>query len=72
MRREFDRIQNSLSMKVMKMKHYELPPSSAGRLTDMSAWNNYLENSMSQFKHQAIRYTILLFFGLYSTKYNDQ
>lgn len=56
MRTEFDRLQQRLPMETMSMKRYELPPPPAGKLTDMSAWNECLENSMAQLEHQATRY----------------
>lgn len=62
MRSEFDRLQQRLPMETMSMKRYELPPPPAGKLTDMSAWNECLENSMAQLEHQATRYLIPLFF----------
>jgi len=58
MRIEFDRLQQRLPMETMSMKRYELPPPPAGKLTDMSAWNECLENSMAQLEHQATRYHI--------------
>lgn len=58
MRTEFDRLQQRLPMETMSMKRYELPPPPAGKLTDMSAWNECLENSMAQLEHQATRYII--------------
>lgn len=61
MRSEFDRLQQRLPMEIMSMKRYELPPPPAGKLTDMSAWNECLENSMAQLEHQATRYTAKLF-----------
>ncbi|XP_050522861.1 pre-mRNA-splicing factor SPF27 [Daktulosphaira vitifoliae] len=59
MRSEFDRLQQRLPMETMSMKRYELPPPPAGKLTDMSAWNECLENSMAQLEHQATRITNL-------------
>lgn len=58
MRIEFDRLQQRLPMETMSMKRYELPPPPAGKLTDMSAWNECLENSMAQLEHQATRYIV--------------
>ena len=37
------------------MKRYELPSPSAGKLNDVWAWNESLENSCAQLEHQAIR-----------------
>lgn len=61
MRTEFDRLQQRLPMETMSMKRYELPPPPAGKLTDMSAWNECLENSMAQLEHQATRYVYYYF-----------
>lgn len=65
MRTEFDRLQQRLPMETMSMKRYELPPPPAGKLTDMSAWNECLENSMAQLEHQATRYYNLILLLLY-------
>lgn len=64
MRTEFDRLQQRLPMETMSMKRYELPPPPAGKLTDMSAWNECLENSMAQLEHQATRYDLYIFLRL--------
>jgi len=61
MRTEFDRLQQRLPMETMSMKRYELPPPPAGKLTDMSAWNECLENSMAQLEHQATRYIVHIY-----------
>lgn len=44
MRSEFDRLQQSLPMESTSKRHYKLPLPSAGKLTDMLAWNECLEN----------------------------
>jgi len=69
MRTEFDRLQQRLPMETMSMKRYELPPPPAGKLTDMSAWNECLENSMAQLEHQATRY--IVYIDLYFFKIID-
>ncbi|CAH1707936.1 pre-mRNA-splicing factor SPF27 [Aphis gossypii] len=68
MRTEFDRLQQRLPMETMSMKRYELPPPPAGKLTDMSAWNECLENSMAQLEHQATRITNLELMMDYGTE----
>jgi len=68
MRTEFDRLQQRLPMETMSMKRYELPPPPAGKLTDMSAWNECLENSMAQLEHQATRITNLELMTDYGTE----
>lgn len=52
---EFERIQNHTPMESLSMKRYELPPPSAARLSDYSAWQESVENSMAQLEHQATR-----------------
>jgi hypothetical protein len=37
------------------MKRYKLPPPPAGKMTDIAAWTECVENSMAQFEHQATR-----------------
>ncbi|XP_063231778.1 pre-mRNA-splicing factor SPF27 [Bacillus rossius redtenbacheri] len=55
MRSEFERMQQRLPMDVLSMKRYELPPPPAGKMTDIAAWNECVENSMAQLEHQATR-----------------
>lgn len=35
---------------------YELPQPSAGKMTDISAWTECVDNSQAQLEHQALRY----------------
>ena len=37
------------------MKRYELPTPPAGKMTDIQAWNECVENSMAQLEHQKTR-----------------
>jgi len=37
------------------MKRYELPPPPSGKLTDVSAWNECVDNSYAQLEHQFTR-----------------
>ena len=37
------------------MKRYELPTPTAGKMTDVSAWMECVENSHAQLEHQALR-----------------
>lgn len=55
MSNEFDRIQNRLPLEPLSMKRYELPPPPPSRISDLSAWQESVENSMAQLEHQAIR-----------------
>uniref|UniRef100_A0A182JHP5 Pre-mRNA-splicing factor SPF27 n=1 Tax=Anopheles atroparvus TaxID=41427 RepID=A0A182JHP5_ANOAO len=55
MRAEFERIQNRLPMEPLSMKRYELPPPAAGKMNEVSAWTESVDNSMAQLEHQAVR-----------------
>ncbi|XP_065163204.1 pre-mRNA-splicing factor SPF27 [Atheta coriaria] len=55
MHAEFERLQNRLPMETMSMKRYELPPPPAGKLNEVSAWYECVENSHAQLEHQAVR-----------------
>ena len=37
------------------MKRYELPQPPAGKITDVSAWQECVDNSQAQLEHQALR-----------------
>ncbi|XP_046749206.1 pre-mRNA-splicing factor SPF27 [Diprion similis] len=52
---EFERLQSRLPMEVLSMKRYELPPPPPGKMNDIAAWNESVENSMAQLEHQATR-----------------
>lgn len=55
MTNEFERIQNRLPLEPLSMKRYELPPPPPSRISDLTAWQESVENSMAQLEHQAIR-----------------
>ncbi|XP_029155646.1 pre-mRNA-splicing factor SPF27 [Nylanderia fulva] len=55
LKHEFERMQNRLPMEVLSMKRYELPPPPSGKLNDLAAWNESVENSSAQLEHQATR-----------------
>ncbi|CAL8107235.1 unnamed protein product [Calicophoron daubneyi] len=55
MRAEFDRLSNRLPMELLSMKRYELPPPPAGKMTDVKAWQDAMENAEAQLEHQATR-----------------
>ncbi|XP_012281520.1 pre-mRNA-splicing factor SPF27 [Orussus abietinus] len=55
MKHEFERMQNRLPMEVLSMKRYELPPPLPGKMNDLSAWNESVENSSAQLEHQSTR-----------------
>ncbi|EDW80677.2 uncharacterized protein Dwil_GK11659, partial [Drosophila willistoni] len=52
---EFERIQNRLPMETLSMKRYELPPPPSGKLAEVAAWQESIENSMAQLEHQWVR-----------------
>lgn len=55
MHNEFERLQNRLPMETLSMKRYELPPPPSGKLNEVSAWMECVDNSQAQLEHQAIR-----------------
>lgn len=55
MRNEFERIQNRLPMEPLSMKRYELPPPPPSKISELSAWQDAVDNSMAQLEHQAVR-----------------
>lgn len=55
MRTEFERIQNRMPMEPLSMKRYELPPPPPSKISELSAWQDSVENSMAQLEHQAVR-----------------
>lgn len=55
MNNEFERIQNRLPMEPLSMKRYELPPPPPSKISELSAWQDSVENSMAQLEHQAVR-----------------
>lgn len=55
MNNEFERIQNRVPMEPLSMKRYELPPPPPGKISELSAWQESVENSMAQLEHQAVR-----------------
>ncbi|XP_050410512.1 pre-mRNA-splicing factor SPF27 [Patella vulgata] len=55
MKNEFERLQARLPMDMLSMKRYELPAPSAGKMTDVAAWMECVDNSQAQLEHQATR-----------------
>lgn len=55
MKNEFERLQARLPMDMLSMKRYELPHPPGGKMTDVSAWNECVQNSEAQLEHQALR-----------------
>ncbi|CAH1775665.1 unnamed protein product [Owenia fusiformis] len=52
---EMERLQARLPMDMLSMKRYELPQPPGGKMTDISAWTECVENSQAQLEHQALR-----------------
>lgn len=52
---EYERMQNRLPMEVLSMKRYELPPPPPGKMNDLSAWSESIDNSSAQLAHQETR-----------------
>ncbi|KAK3908443.1 Pre-mRNA-splicing factor SPF27 [Frankliniella fusca] len=55
MKSEWERMQQRQPMDVLSMKRYELPPPPGGKMTEIAAWTECVENSQAQLEHQATR-----------------
>jgi pre-mRNA-splicing factor SPF27 len=55
MKNEFSRLEQNQPMEMLSMKRYELPPPPTGKQTEVSAWQESVDNSLAQLEHQAIR-----------------
>ncbi|XP_011499926.1 PREDICTED: pre-mRNA-splicing factor SPF27 [Ceratosolen solmsi marchali] len=55
LKHEFERLQSRHPMEVLSMKRYELPPPPPGKMNDLAAWSESVENSFAQLEHQATR-----------------
>jgi len=55
MRSEFQRIETGARMETMSTRRYELPAPPAGKLGEIQAWQESVDNSLAQLEHQAIR-----------------
>ena len=62
-------------MDMLSMKRYELPQPPAGKMTDVAAWQECVDNSQAQLEHQALRILnleMMADFGIPAWKtYND-
>lgn len=65
---EFERLQARLPMEVLSMKRYELPQPAAGKMSDLAAWTECVENSMAQLDHQATRICNLELMSVYGAE----
>ena len=68
MKAEFDRVASRQPMDTLSMKRYELPTPPAGKMTDVAAWNECVDNSMAQLEHQRTRITNLELMSEYGTE----
>lgn len=55
LRNEFQRIESGSRMESLSTKRYELPAPPAGKLGEISHWQESVDNSLAQLEHQAIR-----------------
>ena len=55
MKAEFERLSQKKPIDVLSMKRYELPPPSTGRMNDIQAWIECVDNSKAQLEHQTTR-----------------
>ena len=46
MKTELERVASRMPMDTLSMKRYELPPPPAGKMTDVAAWNECVDNSL--------------------------
>jgi len=75
MKAEFDRLASRQPMDTLSMKRYELPTPPPGKMTDIQAWTECVDNSMAQLEHQRTRIMnldLMLDYGTESWKqYNE-
>jgi pre-mRNA-splicing factor SPF27 len=75
MKSELDRVASRMPMDTLSMKRYELPTPPAGKMTDVAAWNECVDNSLAQLEHQRTRIANLELMQDYGTEawksYND-
>jgi len=75
MKAEFERLASRQPMDTLSMKRYELPTPPPGKMTDIQAWTECVDNSMAQLEHQRTRIMnldLMLDYGAESWKqYNE-
>lgn len=54
-KKEIERLEKGAPMEMLSMKRYELPPPPSNKQSEVSAWNECVENSYAQLEHQACR-----------------
>ena len=55
MKTELDRVGSRMPMDTLSMKRCELPTPPVGKMTDVAAWNECVDNSLAQLEHQRTR-----------------
>jgi pre-mRNA-splicing factor SPF27 len=55
MKNEFTRIESGQRIETMNTKRYELPTPPQGKLGEIQAWQESVDNSFAQLEHQSIR-----------------
>lgn len=55
MKNEFNRLSMGQQMEVLSMRRYELPQPNVGRMNDISAWQECIDNSNAQLQCQDFR-----------------
>lgn len=68
MRIEFQRIETGARMESISTKRYELPAPPSGKLGEIQAWQESVDNSMAQLEHQSIRSLNLDLMNKYGTE----
>lgn len=68
MRSEFQRIESGARMETISTKRYELPAPPTGKLGEIQAWQESVDNSLAQLEHQSIRSLNLDLMNKYGTE----
>ena len=55
MKTEFERLSNRQAMDTLSMKRYELPTPPPGKMSDVQAWSQCVDNTQAQLEHQRTR-----------------
>ena len=55
-------------MDMLSMKRYELPQPPAGKMNDVAAWTECVENSQAQLEHQSLRIQNLELMSIYGAE----
>jgi len=68
LKNEMTRLANREPMQPLSMKRYDLPGPPPGKLTDIQAWTDAVNNSQAQLEHQAIRISNLAVMNKYGSE----